>query len=104
MRIMFNKNTVEEIIEIIATPCWNPENGTRTSEDNPEMYVVYFQRFITQLGKESGLEECDCVGKYNLDGTKETYEKAKKNFEDVCEKLLIQGWCRDTDFENFEWF
>ena len=102
MRIMFNGDMVEEIMEIDATPCWSPSKGS--SEDNPEMYNVSFLKYITQYGIDHGVEEFDYVGEYNLDGTKETYEKAKANFRMICEKLLVNGWCRDTDFENFTWY
>lgn len=93
MRIMFGKNTIREIFEINATPAWKEGKST---QDNPSIYSVGILY--------AGDDEYQYAGNYKLDGTKETYEKAKENFEIVCEKLLTQGWCRDTDFENFEWY
>lgn len=95
MRIMFGKDYVKEIIAIDATPSWKEGESTA---DNPGMYSIsFFEPYRNE-------NKYDYVGTYNLDGTKETYEKAKANFEMICEKLLTQGWCRDTDFENFEWY
>lgn len=94
MRIIFNKNTIREVLEISSAPAWKEGEST---QDNPSMYSVDFLY-------ASDSDEYQYVGNYKLDGTKETYEKAKANFETICEKMLIQGWCRDTDFENFEWY
>lgn len=94
MRIMFKEDRVEEIMDIYVTSCWYSHEGS--SYDNPKMYVVSLYRCTVR-----GHEE---VGEYILDGTKETFEKAKANYKNICEKLLTQGWCRATDFENFLWY
>lgn len=93
MRIMFGEDTVREIWEINSTPAWKEGEST---QDNPSMYSVEILY--------AGDNEYQYVGEYRLDGTKETYEKAKLNFKSICEKLLTQGWCRDIDFVNFEWY
>lgn len=96
MRIMFNEDCVDEIFGIEAIPSWHPENGG--SSENPDYYTVGFFR---PMCKENSF---DYVGEYELDRTIETYEKAKKNFKEICKKLLTEGYCKDTDFENFTWF
>lgn len=98
MRIMFHRDYVIEIFGIEATPSWHPENGG--NRENPDKYTVGFSRPVP-MSKENTFEY---VGEYVLDGTIETYEEAKKNFKEICKKLLTKGYCRDIDFENFTWF
>lgn len=90
MRIMLDTTSIIEVTNISASPCWNPSKGT--TEENPEMYSVY----VVCDG------EGNYFGEYNLDGTTETYHAAVKNFEKICENLLTKGYCRISDFKNFE--
>jgi hypothetical protein len=86
-----------EISSIDATPAWCTERGS--SSENPEIYQVAMYRQGWEQDRES-----DIMGEYLLDGTIETYEKAKENFGIVCYKLLTRGWCTAEDFENFEFY
>lgn len=90
MRIMLDSTSVIEITSISAMPAWD---GTHEiSEDNPDMYSI--------AAVEGG--EGIFLGNYKLDGSIETYRAAVKNFEEICENLLTKGYCRISDFKNFE--
>lgn len=90
MRIMLDSTSIIEITSISAVPCWDPaQNCTR---DIPELYSIS----VVEDG------EGNYLGTYNLDGTTKTYHAAVQNFEEVCEKLLTKGYCRLSDFNNFE--
>ena len=94
MRIMYTKNEVYEFVSIDAVPCWGPERD----EHNPDMYSVVMGRITPDK------IDFDYVGEYKLDGKKETFDAAVKNFEEICEQLLTKGWVRADQFENFEWY
>ena len=94
MRIMFGKDRVEEFVSIDATPCWGPGKN----EHNPDMYSISIGTIMPDK------IDFDYVGSYKLDGTKETYNAAVKNFESICEQLFTQGWVKADQFENFEWY
>lgn len=94
MRIMYTKNEVYEFVSIDSVPCWGPGRD----EYNPDMYSV-------GIGKiRPDKIDFDYVGEYKLDGKKETFDAAVKNFEEICEQLLTKGWVRADQFENFEWY
>lgn len=94
MRIMFDEDSVDEIVYIDAVPYWDSEKGS--TYENPEKYVVNFIHTRTNNDWNRG-------GNYILDGTIETYEKAKENFKKICRKLATEGWCSlKEDFENFK--
>ena len=93
---MFCDNGVEEFVSIEATPCW--DRGKNVNKDIPDMYSVSLGMFApTEIN-------FDYIGEYKLDGKKETYDAAVKNFEKICEQLLTQGWVKENQFENFEWY
>lgn len=94
MRIMFNKNNVEEFVSINAVPCW----GSGGDEHNPDMYSVS----MGMIGPDK--IDFGYVGEYKLDGKKKTFDAAVKNFEEICEQLLTKGWVRADQFENFGWY
>ena len=94
MRIMYTKSEVDEFVSIDAVPCWVPGRD----EDNPDMYSVLMGRITPDK------IDFDYVGEYKLDGEKKTFDAAVKNFEGICEQLLITGWVRADQFENFEWY
>lgn len=90
MRIMLDSTSIIEVTDISAVPCWNSDRGS--TEENPELYSIHVLQ--NDLGHY--------FGGYNLDGTIETYHAAVKNFEEICENLLTKGYCRLSDFKNFE--
>lgn len=92
MRLIYN-DSVEEIFSICAIPGWMPENGT--TENNPELYSVSIQEPMP-CGTE-----CRYVGAYNLDGTPETYQKARENFQKILNQIGEKGYVYMTQFENF---
>lgn len=96
MRMVFNNDSIEEIVYMSATPCWNETNGS--TEDNPEMYSVEYMMVCP--------DECamETLGEYKLDGTKKTYQAAVENFERIIKQLAIAGYVFDSDFENFEFY
>lgn len=95
MRIMYDKQNVEEFYSIDITPIWGSNNGGAYC---PDKYIVFIGGAInTDIGD-------DYIGEYKLDGKNETYDAAKKNFEEICEQLLTKGWVRKEQFENFEWY
>lgn len=96
MRIMFRKDNVEEFVSINAVPCW--AYGKDVEKYGPDMYSV-------SMGITTPNEiKYDYVGEYALDGKKETYDAAVNNFEKICEQLLINGWVKAEEFENFVWY
>lgn len=88
MRIVYGTDHVSEITDITAVRAWKPSGG-ETSE-NPGTYSLMI--------------DDEYVGEYILDGTEETYRNAVRNFEGICKKLLVKGYCMDDDFDNFEWY
>ena len=95
MRIMFSKTNVAEFVSIDTVPCWW---GPGRDKNNPNMYSVLMGRIARNK------IDFDYVGEYKLDGEKKTFDAAVKNFEGICEQLLITGWVRADQFENFEWY
>lgn len=90
MRIAIDETSIIEVTTIDLTPAW--DNG------NPDGPATDLFIFIVRAGDESG----DYIGKYNLDGTEETYLKAIENYKKIFKKLLEKGYCKFSDFENFE--
>lgn len=86
--------SVEEIISINAVPAWEPDGD----EDNPSMFVVEAFQYSVDGNETMPL------GQYLLDGTKETYQKAVENFNNICVKAATCGWFETGDFKNFKWF
>ena len=100
MRMMWcESGAVEEYTSIDYTVCYPSESDK------------YHGRFIVELHQPEYFlvddEEKDffeAYGWYQLDGTKETFDKAMENYNKVTTKLLKDGYCLSTDFENFEWY
>ena len=90
MRFLSNDGGVQEIVELWATPVYK--------NDVCCMYSVSFVR-PTVNGNV-----CEDVGEYILDGTTDCILAAKKNFDVICEKALLHGYFRHTDFVNFSWY
>lgn len=93
MRIMNAKDDVEEFVGISGTPCYKSVDS-----DIPCDYFVSLRAFTAEK------LEFEYIGKYKLDGTRETYEAAMENFEKICEHALTKGYIRESEFKNFEWF
>ena len=81
---------VEEVVSLDATPGWLSEG----EEDNPDDFFV-------EVRYGYGDNDSFYLGSYDLDGTKETYQKALKNFNNICIKTAESGFFRLSDFENF---
>lgn len=81
------------ISEMYAVPTWASESN---AGDIPNGIFVYFSNNNSDVADE--LE-----GEYNLDGTEETYQAAIANYNKICEQLLVSGYARMSDFENFIW-
>ena len=43
------------------------------------------------------------AGEYIIN-TQEDFDNAKKNWKEISEQLLTKGYCRASDFKNFEWY
>ena len=95
MRLMLDEFDVIEIIEAEIVPCWN-------GGDNPDFLFVTLYSTGWDAKREDR-EFYEITGQYRLDGTKETYQKALANWKEISEKLLVHGYCKETDFKNFEW-
>lgn len=104
MRFMYDYNEILEvktIEEIDASPGWMSSSEGR--ENNPDNFIVtmYLPGWHTAPQEKKDLFER--WGEYLLDGTEETYQKAVENYNSVCKKLLEKGYCKASDFENFDW-
>ena len=92
MRILFGqigvKGFIKEFSEISISPGWNA--NLDSSKDTPSDLVLNINN--------------EWVGAYQLDGTKETYDKAIDNYTEILRKLLEKGYCAESDFINFEWY
>ena len=95
MRYLMSDDSVEEVVSLDATSGW--EHGADTN-DTPTMYSVSIRMFMA--------DKLDFmyVGEYILDGTKETYEAAVKNFTAIVKHATEKGWFSAEMFENFEWW
>ena len=96
MRFMSNADCVEEVIFLNVVPGWMSDNKTKI----PSGYTVSMGRFV---GVGNGVE-FEYVGEYKLDGTKKTFEDAKKNFEDIVHHATVNGWFSSDMFKNFDFF
>ncbi len=97
MRLMLDEFDVVEIIEAEIVPCWD-----RGALDNPDfLYVILYQTGWN--ANRENREFYEITGQYRLDHTKKTYQKALANWKEISEKLLVHGYCKATDFKNFEW-
>lgn len=104
MRFMFDGNDileVKEIDEIDASPCW--KNGSAGRENNPDSFIVTIYKSGWNAVQREDRELYEIWGEYLLDGTEKTYLKAVENYNKVCMKLLEKGYCKASDFENFDW-
>lgn len=108
MRLLLGDNSfisVYEITEITEQIGWN--KNLNSEIDAPSDFYVSMTTVYSDIHKHIEPKDewpFEIGGRYLLDGTKESYEKAFKNYKKVCHKLLEQGWCTEDDFENFEWF
>lgn len=93
---MFDDLSVDEFVSINAVPAWG--SGKDVEKDDPDMYSVNMGRITPRS------IEFIYVGEYKLDGTKKTYEAACDNFKEICDHLLLNGWIKDEQFKNFEWY
>lgn len=87
MRILMNNDSIIEIGEISITPCYENENSV---DGVPWGLYVSF--------------DCEYIGEYLINEDMETYEKAMKNYKSILESLLVNGYCKDSDFKNFEFY
>ena len=81
------------INEMYTVPTW--AEGSKVG-DIPNGIFVYISNNNEDV-------EDELEGKYNLDGTEETYRKAVENYNKISEQLLTLGYARMSDFENFTW-
>ncbi len=86
-------NDVQEIESTELIPVWSPENSTHDIPDS--LYVTLY----AICDKEDAV----ISGQYILNDTQESVDAAIKNYNDVIEKLLINGYCRISDFKNVDW-
>ena len=104
MRFMYDYNhilEIETIEDVDASPCWDTRCKGR--ENNPDHFIVTIYRTGWHIASEEKREYLEIMGEYILDGTEETYFKAVKNYNSICMKLLEKGYCKASDFENFDW-
>lgn len=104
MRFMYDYNDIPDVCEIEdidAAPVW--DRGANVNEDLPISLVVTLYRTGWMIAPAKNKDLFEIIGEYLLDGTKETYDKAVKNYSEVCLKLLEKGFCKASDFENFDW-
>ena len=84
---------IEEIQEVALIPGWRAGSNT---DDIPTDLSITLVRFGKLWGES-------IYGTYNLDGTKETFDRAIENYNKVINKLLVAGYCKISDFENVTW-
>ena len=92
MRLLEDKE-VCEIEKIKAVVSYSSAEAAH--RDQPTDLIVYVQY--------TDYEDLEELGRYRLDGTYMTYQKALKNYKVVEKKLLRKGFCRPADFKNFVW-
>lgn len=86
-------NDVQEIESTELIPVWSPESSTH---DIPDFLYVHLYAICDK-------EDAVISGQYILNDTQESVDAAIKNYNDVIEKLLINGYCRISDFKNVDW-
>ena len=96
MRIIWDDDYVEEFFSLNATKGW--ENSHDYKKDIPDVYSVSMD-----TAAPNGFN-FDYIGSYNLDGTKETYEAAVKNFKAIVHDAATNGYIYASQFENFEFY
>lgn len=82
---------IEEVLKISISQSWE----ANSKNEFPDDLCIELQTYQD--------EEFWIRGWYNLDGTKETLNKALHNYNEVTNKLLEKGYCKISDFENVTW-
>lgn len=100
MRLMLDEFDVVEIFRAEIVPCWNGGDGSGP-RDPDFLFVTLYETGWD--AKREDREFYEITGQYRLDGTKGTYQKALANWKEISKKLLVNGYCKETDFKNFEW-
>ncbi len=99
MRILFTQSdSITEFEEIEISECYDPETKER------ELFVTLY-RFGWMQEEDKDMQR-DCLeisGEYEISNDQEK-TAAMDNYKKVLHKLLEKGYCKDTDFENFNWF
>lgn len=100
MRLLLDQNEsdlgLHDIItfsEICNIPVWETEDSVNGIPHGITVHIFHNNKDFDDL-----------EGQYNLDGTEETYKKAVKNYNKIIDQLLVYGYARMSDFENFTWY
>lgn len=87
---------VDEIWNLSAVPSWNGQSVI--DDNNPDEFTVGVFEPTTNGG------EFRYIGEYQLDGTPEGYEAARRNFEEVATQAAEKGYFRMSQLKPFEWY
>lgn len=85
---------IEEYEATRLTPIW--ESGSDSNDIPDDLCIELYH-----IGNPT--QEFATTGYYNLDGTKEVFEKALNNYNKVVNQLLTKGYAKISDFENVSW-
>ena len=84
---------IEEFEATRLTPIWD---GSDSNDIPDDLYIDLYP--ISNPTQKFAIK-----GYYNLDGTKEVFEKALNNYNKVVNQLLTKGYAKISDFENVSW-
>lgn len=92
MRIYWNNQSrnktehrISEYKDINIVPGWRED---RNFDDIPDILSISL--------------DYEYVGEYKF--TYDMYDECLKNYTDVLNKLITNGWCYESDFKNVEWY
>lgn len=94
--LSFENIEVSEVWSITAIPAWSPADGS--NESVPDVYSVSIFEPTTDGARAR------YIGTYKLDGSRETYEAARRNFEEIATQAAQTGFFKTSQFERFEWY
>ena len=103
MRFLLDENGSAQGMHDIITiegisviPCWKTDSE---KDSIPDVLEVHIEEVYDHVLKTYPV----LTGHYDLDDTLESYKAAIANYNKICEQLLVSGYARMSDFENFIW-
>ncbi len=85
---------IAEFDKVFLIPYWIKGDNINRNPDKLYINLCLAGRPINEAYK----------GEYMLDGSSDAFLKAIVNYDNVVNKLLVNGYAKISDFENVDWY